>query len=327
MTSMQTSDPASLAFTRYDMSEAGSFASVLTDPTSLCGIYVLEFEDGKEYVGQTRNIIRRYAWHRRHHGDVVGLRFAPCEPDQLDALERQIVHQEERDHDLRNLNLTNLPGGSEDIVVSVAEGRSMVLPWDRSRRETVLDEPANSKLARYWSLIEHPLWDKILTVLGTFVHDTIADPVDTETLWCLTALPATNRHARLLTLSACSLEVLFCGDNPLDDGSVDVFTRINVWHTPEVAAVFDDLSPRWVNRIAYESTTHYKVPYPVGSIVCEDLDAALWLLGNTTILDAAYHLSTALMRQGSKIFTRFHNPSFASHVLAAARELAVVDAD
>ena len=311
-----------LAFTRYDMSEAGSAASLFTDPASLCGIYILEFENGDEYVGQTRNIIARYAAHRRHHGDVVALQFAPCRPDQLDTLERQSVHIEEQHHNLRNLSLTNLPGGADDVVVTVAEGRSMILPWDRERRETVLDEPANSKLARFWTLSEHERWTDILAILGTFVHETIPDPVETEKLWCLTALPATSRHSRLLTLSAGSIEILFCGDNVFEDDSVDVFTRINLWHGVDVQNAVDGLSTRWANRISYQPAAGYKVPYPVGSITCEDLDAALWLLDNPPILAAAYHLNTALMRQGSKIFTRFHNPAFAAEVLHAAHTLA-----
>jgi hypothetical protein len=50
-----------LSFTRYDMSDAGSAAALFADSKEVCGIYVLEFEDGMRHVGQTRQIVSRYA--------------------------------------------------------------------------------------------------------------------------------------------------------------------------------------------------------------------------------------------------------------------------
>ena len=74
-----------------------------------CGIYVIEFDDGTKYVGQTIDIVKRFRNHThgsKHHdswGDVVALSFAPAPPLELDVLEKQIIqHQLDAGVLLRN---------------------------------------------------------------------------------------------------------------------------------------------------------------------------------------------------------------------------------
>ncbi|MFG6303145.1 GIY-YIG nuclease family protein [Corynebacterium hesseae] len=62
-----------------------------------CGIYVIEFDDGTKYVGQSIDVVKRFRDHTHgsnHHeswGDVVALSFAPAPPLELDILEKQMI--------------------------------------------------------------------------------------------------------------------------------------------------------------------------------------------------------------------------------------------
>lgn len=86
-----------LLFTRFEMEEAPPISTLfdLAATAPRCGIYVLEFEDGARYVGQTVNIVNRYSQHRRKHGDIIAFSFAPCSQESLDDYERIVIKNEE----------------------------------------------------------------------------------------------------------------------------------------------------------------------------------------------------------------------------------------
>lgn len=115
-----------LAFRRFDSTEIGSLsvAFVKAAPADLCRIYILRFEDGKSYVGQSLNVVSRYAAHRRRWGDIVAVEFAPCPPEQLDECERRLVSQEEqKGSELRNLMLAGI----------LEDGATSTSMWSRGR--------------------------------------------------------------------------------------------------------------------------------------------------------------------------------------------------
>ena len=202
-----------LHFTRYDMTEQGSASPLFAGKSAkVTGIYVLEFASGQRYVGQTRNIVTRYATHRRHHGDIVALNFAPCLVAELDAAERAVIHEQEQHHSLRNLMLTDRPGGAGDLEVTREEEVTATLPWQRDRRLTARDE-ANSHRQRAWQLAARTDWPEISKALATYVHETIPAPIGTAgQLWTLSALPATSKRPgdrRLITLSCGRLDACY----------------------------------------------------------------------------------------------------------------------
>ena len=57
-----------LTMTRIDVRDVDSLSAVSTvfsTGASRCGIYVLHFADGDEYVGQARNVLTRFRTHVR----------------------------------------------------------------------------------------------------------------------------------------------------------------------------------------------------------------------------------------------------------------------
>ena len=77
-----------LTMTRIDVRDVDSLSavnSVFPAGSSRCGIYVLHFADGYEYVGQARNVLTRFRTHVRSWADpIVALDFAPIPVAELD---------------------------------------------------------------------------------------------------------------------------------------------------------------------------------------------------------------------------------------------------
>jgi hypothetical protein len=309
----EPNENSSLEFVRYDMSDAGSAASLFVSAASVCGIYVLEFETGERYVGQTINITKRYATHRRHHGDITAFRFAACRPDQLDALERDQVRIEEERYSLRNLNLTGWPGGRDDKSTTKEDGRSILLPWERERRGLLSNESAATKQSRFWELSQRADYEEMAETLSHFIAETLSDPFATqEVLWTLTALPSTKRtkrSRRLLTLSCSQLEVLYVGEDPNGLAicvNVDAPTFDSRADTSALPAVFD---------------RGYDAPYrsaEVAQYVFTSWSAFDQSLEYGPFLEAAYKLNTAMMRRGAAPTRKHHNVYFASDLLRRA---------
>ncbi|MCU1548451.1 MAG: hypothetical protein JWO29_1402 [Arthrobacter sp.] len=313
-----------LNFRHFDLTDGGPASAIFVDKkkTSLCGIYILEFEDEKRYVGKTVNIVGRLTAHRRHHGDVVAFKFAECLAADLDHYERQMIRATQVHYELRNLKLTDWPAGRGDIEYTTEAGVQVLLPWERRNRETVLQEPANSKSHRYWDLSSVLDYPEILAHLARYVHETIPDPVDTQrTLWSLSALPSTSRRRgfrRLFTLNCGSVEALFVTETIEDDGSRSVEWNINlspvegVLHALDVLGGDEPLSAFSYSEVSYGNTGRLL------QLHCNNPDALVRVLQNELILDAMYGLNVRLMRSGSSVFGKHHNPQLASDVLRTA---------
>lgn len=305
-----------LHFTRFDMSEQGSASPLFaTRDAPRTGVYILEFADDARYVGQTVDIVARYAAHRRHHGDVVALSFAPCAPGDLDEAERAIVHEQERHHRLRNIMLTDLPGGASDLTVSFDDEISATLPWERERRVTVADE-ANSRRQRAWQLQARPDWPALLEVLARYVDQTIPAPISTAgQLWTLTALPGTGRRSgahRLFTLNCGQMETLYLREVVID-GEAIIAASVNLLTTQEgfdaIAAALDAADAPWEASVG-----DYRAEPDAVAITIEDWHNIVQALEIPELLEGCYALNVRLMRRGVSMFRRSHNAVLAGHV-------------
>lgn len=316
-----------LSFTRYVMKDRAPISVLFPSGSSVstCGIYILEFATGERYVGQTKNLVSRYVEHARHHGDIVALQFAVCPQAHLDQYERAIIHREQSAHSLRNLMLTNRPGGNGNLEVTVAEALSVNLPWLRADRVTTRSEPDASKNGRFWSLSRHPHYPQIREHLARYVHETIPDPTRTAgLLWSLTALPSTSKatgRRRLLTLNCGSVETLFLTEYTNPQGDQDVVWSINLG--PDAPArTLRVLHQRWPRHFTHESSQHYRSVGPLTSVDCRGQSAVGGVLAQADLLDAAYQLNLTLMRRARTIYTKHHNEAFSADVIREAAELA-----
>lgn len=316
-----TSPSPELRFTLIDTTEIGSLSLAFVGASSeaRCGIYVLRFADGEAYVGQAVDVVSRYAIHRRRWSDIVSVEFAPCAREALDDAERRVVSNVEKSVGLRNMLLTNAPGGWGDIDIETVTGETALLPWERERRARLASEPRNSGLARHWSLRSRNDYDDVCSVLASYVDETIPDPVVTcGGNWCLSALPQTKSSRswfRLFTFSCGRLETLFAGEASNDQGERWTEWRLNVAESlPEEDQ--EDVRRRWGRSVVVERSDYPAAP--VVSITTVGSQAMADVLSRPAVLDAAYELNTRMIRQGSRLFAKSHNPSFAYDVLAYA---------
>ena len=312
-------NPGRLVFSRYGTSPGASLASIAPGLVDRCGIYVLEFADGAEYVGQTVTVVARFRGHQHNFGDIVAIRFAPCPVGDLDRREIEIMKREERaGKDLRNVQCVGRPGGTSDLDVVVTTGYTISLPWDRSQRRTLADLAHESKEVRMWRLSAHPSYPHVRRTIGRYVGETIPDPVESQGIWSLTAFPSTFR--RLFTLTVGDTETLYGGT--YRDGTDNVWCVVNV---SDVLGGRRLPLAKWLDRFDLPIThepANYAVSrdHPVRRVFCEDISTVTTLLAAERFVDAAYRLAVTLMRRGSAPNRGKHNVPFAADVMRSGWE-------
>ena len=177
-----------------------------------CGVYVLLFGDGHAYVGQSVDVVRRYAQHVRVHQDIEEISFRELVPDELDATEQGLIRLIERGgHRLRNITFSALPPVTSDFdLIMPAEDQDRWLS-DRSFVDghgVRIDNPdlREKYAARYRRLLAHGGFDDVITGLKSYVRFGIPAIRRGEvSFWALSCLP------------------------PYSDPDITLFLRVNVF--------------------------------------------------------------------------------------------------
>ena len=306
---------------RYDVSELDSIAHALRNQDIVSGIYRLVFTNGEMYVGQSVNVIRRFASHRRRWADIVAIEFWPLTADALDQAERELISATEQLATVRNIRDTALPRGHEDWEFRSSEGDSSLLPWDRARRPRITERLQSKDELRFAELSRHPRYAEIRELAGWYLEKLIPDPKSTQRyLWVISCLPSTSKRSgyrRLLVISCGNLETLIIDEHTVD-GQVFVEARINtdileddpelVESNPELLDVYD-----YKYRITTARGWTFNIDYLCRIIMGEES-----LPEFEAMLDRAYHLNVRMMRAGGTMYSRFHNRPLAADVLNAA---------
>ena len=139
---------------------AGLAPSVMFGSDPGPGVYVLEFADGSEYVGQIVHPISRLATHRRRYKDIVAVRFTSVDRADLDRVEQEIITGLRNEGVLlRNRTLLSQPLGKSalDAIVS-QEDQAAWISADFQDADVVV-APERIELARARILAgSSPLW-------------------------------------------------------------------------------------------------------------------------------------------------------------------------
>lgn len=218
-----------LRFRRWELSDGLSLSAVVGPGFSGCGIYVLEFADGTEYVGQTVNLLSRFTSHRRRWpNEIVAARFAPAPQDLLNQYERDVVARSvAAGARLRNVDLVTLPLGPAalDLVVD----RAVRDEWLRGDTESVnigergaVAAQRRQTLAKYRALEARPDFPALADALSAYIRFCLPWPHQTEArFWVLTSLPGSGRSStwhRLAAISVNNVETLVLGEARNDPG-------------------------------------------------------------------------------------------------------------
>ena len=305
----------SLRFGHYSAPADVSLSALLSAASSRCGIYVLHFDDGHRYVGQARDVLTRFAAHRRRWGQrIVGVDFAPAPPPLLNDLERRTIQRLERDGlGLYNSALVGLPMGESplDLVVDRVEQER----WLDERAEAVYDLRERLELARtrtqsgakFRDLVSREDYQGIRTALFLYLMEVVPWPHETEgRFWSMTSLPSTKRtkdHHRLSAISINNVETLVFNE-VLDKEGWFLGGFLNV--APGLA------SPHgWPMR-----RQRYRTVGEVDAIYFGGWEGLLDLLEKPDVIDAARRAALGLMRKGAGMMARYHDESLADDVFS-----------
>ena len=309
----------SLRFRHWD-TPPGFTSSALFQEHLPCGIYILVFADGEEYVGQTVNFPTRFSTHRRRWPDITAVRFAEVLHADLDASERTVIGQRtSAGVYLRNLTLLAQPLGSSALDLLV--DREVQAAWLRANADDEpigIDEPrtliAERRIrsrARLDELRKHPQFDDVLESVATYVASVIPWPHETEGLqWTLTALPSTagsRDNRRLATLSIQNVEVLVLAEGRRPQGEWEPYTFMNTVVMPDVPSELAHLV----------SEVHgYRSAGAVHQFNVAGCDVLGALLDHPEVRLAARSLAIGQLRKGHSVLSRHHNDAFSDEVFA-----------
>lgn len=317
------------AFRRWMITPGTSLGVNFRPGEDRCGIYILEFTDGQRYVGQSRDVVRRFADHSRRHLDIVAVQFCPTPLHDLDAAERQMV-QDQRDagHHLRNIDLVS--NSWADSVLDAVVDQEIQQGWATGAPQTHPDDTRmliarrrQSTRAQYEALQQHPGFDAVFDDICTYIDRVVAWPSATDgAFWTLSALPSTGktRESRRLACVNCGrVETFVIFENRIS-GNLSWFLNI------EHGVLSRQDLPRMKRRSLF-TTNGYRSVGLVDRIeggVSDSLDA--WLDDTPNLEIAARQLSLNLMRKGRSWFARFHCDDFVDDVLLALEDTTLTPA-
>lgn len=325
---VQLPDSIRLSGTRFDVQNLDSIHVLFAlEPgiTTRRGLYRLTFANGETYVGQAVDVANRYTSHRRRWGDdIQQLEFFPIPDGDLNEPEKQLIHLAELNGPVRNLRDTNRPGGDDTMEVTVTDGMSVSLPWDRSARIKPGDAAVSPARAKFFELTAHEAYDAIRYIAGWFIYNTIPDPFNTQKhLWVTTCLPSTNSskdHKRLAVISVGSLETLvIMDDKVVGDGEWLPFLFINTVPTNVPLTALQSEEEYWFaeeGSYPYGKTTRWIFTLPAFLAI---LNGEIDFPHMHFLIESAYELNVRLMRQnGGSKYRRFQNDYLAADLLSSS---------
>lgn len=311
------------AFARWAISPGTSLSTHFRPGEDRCGIYVLEFADGQRYVGQSHDVVRRFADHARTYPDIVGAQFCAVQSSDLDAAERQLI-QNQRDLGYHLRNIVLVSQSWSDSVLDAVVDRTIQISWTAGAPRTHPDDlrmlTARRRRAtrkKYAALQEHRGFADVFTDICTYVDRVIAWPSATDgRFWTLTALPSTgrSRQSQRLACLSCGRVETFVVLEDRESGQLwwflnmehGVVSRSSLPHDLQDALTFSD-------NYRTVGTVDQVFGGVAGSL-------ASWLDETTNLETASRQLALNLMRKGPSLFARFHCDDFVDDVLLALEE-------
>lgn len=308
-----------------DVRDLSSLNPAFKKGESKCGVYRLHFENGEAYPGQSKNVVSRFASHRRRWPDIVAIDFFPLPADQLNMAEQFLITETEAKYSVRNIMLTNRPRGNDTAEIVTSKGSTVALPWERERAKGATQSYADEIDAKMATLLRHPVFLELRGLVGWYIANTIPDPAVTAgQLWTVTCMPSTNRAStehRLLTLSCGNLETLFVVTSRSEDYENDsegfVAVRVNTTYFQDVERFRGPVGLWAVGEAAYRGERVSAFEFSLGALL-GIVDGDIEFPGLDQLLEGAYALNTRLMRRGSTMYSRFHNEKLADLLLAEA---------
>ena len=191
-------------FTYYPLTNGAPLPQLIGPATSRCGIYVLTFANGDQYVGQAKNVLTRFTDHYTRWGrDIHSLDFAPVAAQYLNLYEVLTIRRHlATGVVLRNEVHTKVsaarPGMSPVLDLDTAEAieRALLTPAEEmDRLPCRIPHPSGATPRRNTTiLLARSDAHTILNVLAAFVRYALPDPAATEGRYWKVKAPLSKAH-------------------------------------------------------------------------------------------------------------------------------------
>ena len=316
----------SLGFTEFhDVSGRLSVADLYRRSKSRCGIYLFVFADNLCYIGKAKDVVRRFAQHRKNHSDIIRMSFQPVPIEKLDNIEQTLIHQSEN----MGLKLTNkahvshIMGETDlDYMLSPAEQE---LWLENPNTIFTIDNPVNDVNQRiryqrnFLKFQLYPQFNTVVELLKTYVQYCVPVPARTVySFWSLSCLPSTNAASfpRYAVMNINAMETFVIGyEKPVKDS---FFCFINI-----SKSVFNKYYPRQKNfYFKYPFASIRESGYKTAGadqlqIQVRSPTQAARILKNRAILEGARLMNLRLMRKGASLQSKHHCFDLSDQVLLA----------
>lgn len=294
----------------------GSIAD-LFKPGARCGVYVLLFGDGKAYVGQSVDVVRRYAQHLRVHQDIEAVSFREIPPEELDSTEQELIRLVERSGlRLRNVVFSALPPVESDFDLAMSPEAQMEWLSDIDRVDAEGARIVNADLrakhsAKYERLRLNTGIEEVLKKVRSYVRRGIPAIKRGEvSFWSLSCLPA-YRNPNITVFMRVNIywqEVLTVFRERYS--GLDFFSLHTAREPIEQdAGLSDELAGLEITNHVYEPGGHDQVNLLVPSGA---FDA---LIGRSSVRSAIRQFNHRLMKKGACNFARHHCLDLADEVV------------
>jgi hypothetical protein len=290
-----------------------SIAHLFTEEQTRCGIYLLKFSDKTYYIGQAKDVVKRFRQHCMSYDNIVHLWFQTVEQEKLNEVEQKLIHYPESDGLLlKNIvHVSHVVGKSNlDEIISPEQQKE----WLENNKEIpnngkdLYEEVEEKDKIRYRQRFEtlkaNEDYALLKRILNTYIHKCIAAFKKTEQeFWSLSCLSGTNKNnfPRYFCVNVNFMEVFVVG----------VDAELNEPFAFFVLSTLFMQTPKDINRILtrYPDIYFDERNYKTGGVdqvnmsfsnlkEVEDI-----LLTEPIVVKSIKELNLRLMRKGPTIFS------------------------
>lgn len=327
-----------VVFKRWELEPGMSISSLISRQRR--GIYILEFADGCRYVGQSVNVVSRFATHvhgsSHHEGwdDVIAIQFREMPVGNLDEAEYQeIYRQKSLGFELRNkvFNLDHNQPSKFDDAVTVEEQRHWALGHGNYKLENLelrlSGAPSTSSKLRSKvpTLVSNETYTAVLDDLAFCLSHVVPNAVKLEsTYWTISDYPSTS-GGRFATLNVGNLELAYFPRFFFYDpeGRIADMHQLVLFNLPSCvldrgydnAIIRSEHSWIYFERRFYRLIDTVRVEMPIGTL------REFFKTEPDLLIDARQFVINLMRNGGSGKFRRWHSQALSTEVFQHCRVL------
>jgi len=315
-----------------DVEDRHSVAEAFPPSRGRCGIYLLVFNSGLFYIGQSVDVVQRFGQHRLVHEDIVGLSFQRVARQKLDEVERDLIWKAES----RGLPLTNIVhvadviGETDFDLLMSAEAQQEWIQDPRNHAALELAQErnriGNQQSLRYEKRFakfqRHPHAEEVVGILRRYLCNCMPAFRRAEgSFWSLSCLPSTGGKTwgRLAVVNVRSVEVLAMGQSAASEARDFTWGYFNIAESilKEVLGGMRGIRQVFAEpHFTIERNCYPSAGQDLLQIRTYEISFLSEALDIPDVQRAARVMNLRQFRKGACLYSKFHCPQLAELVVS-----------